>query len=174
MDTDEELPTSDHMPSFFVPEFSSADVTENEASAEQALETLVRTCEPATDTRFRMTDGEYLEALQKSIYGALDERLALVQQWLTVNIERFPQANQDVRNVIGKLNTAALAMRTAVRLCSAGCSSCQLLCLRTYRHSGEHNCGTNHQCVFDCEVAEGHGQTDEPCGLPYVLTFNAD
>lgn len=167
MDTDEELPTSDHMPSFFVSDFASGDASETETLTEQALEALVHACGPASRIQPSTTDSAYLEALQKSIYEALDERLALVQRWITENVERFPPGNQDIRNLTGKLNSAALAMRAAVRLCSSGCSDCQLLCLRAHRHSGEHSCGTDHHCVFDCEVSEGHAQ-HEPCGLPYV------
>jgi hypothetical protein len=150
---------------FFVPKFSGKDVSENEALAEQALEALVQTCGLAPSNRFQMADATYLEDLQSGINAALDTRLALVQQWMTVNVERFPPGNQDIRNLIGRFNTAALAMRAAARLCSSGCSNCQLLCLRTHRHSGDHSCGTDHRCVFDCAVSEEHVQR-EACGLP--------
>ncbi|KEP46929.1 von willebrand factor type A domain protein, partial [Rhizoctonia solani 123E] len=165
LDTDEDLPISDQMPPFFVPEFSGANTAENETLAEQALHSLVRSCGQAISTRHQVPDVSYVESLQNTLYEVLDQRLALVQQWTAVNIERFPSGNQDIRNLTSKLDTAALAMRTAVQLCSSGCSSCQLLCLRAYRHSGDHDCGTSHQCVFDCEVSEEHAQRTS-CGLP--------
>ncbi|KDN38013.1 hypothetical protein RSAG8_09786, partial [Rhizoctonia solani AG-8 WAC10335] len=157
LDTDEELPISDQMSPFFVPEFSGANAAENEILVEQALHSLAQSCGQAVSTRFQVPDVSYIETLQNTLYGVLDQRLALVQQWMAVNIERFPPGNQDLRNLTSKLDAAALAMRTAVQLCSSGCSSCQF--------SGNHDCGTSHQCVFDCEVSEEHTQRTS-CGLP--------
>ncbi|QRW25749.1 cytochrome P450 family protein [Rhizoctonia solani] len=131
MDADAELETPEFMPSLFVPEFATGNDAESEALAEQSL----------------LPDTMFIEGLQTSIYEALDHRLTLVRNWVNVNIERFPQGNQDIRNLTNKLDAASLGMRNAVR------------------HSGEHSCGTNHQCVLDCEVAEEHSQR-EPCGLP--------
>ncbi|CUA74082.1 E3 ubiquitin-protein ligase TRIP12 [Rhizoctonia solani] len=165
LDTDEELPISDQIPPFFVPEFSGSNVAENETLAEQALYSFVQSYGQAVSTRHQVPDASYVEALQNALYGVLDQRLARVQQWMAVNIERFPPGNQDIRNLTSKLDAAALAMRTAVQICSSGCSSCQLLCLRAHRHSGDHDCGTSHQCVFDCEVSEDHTQR-AACGLP--------
>ncbi|KDN46510.1 hypothetical protein RSAG8_04163, partial [Rhizoctonia solani AG-8 WAC10335] len=165
MDADAELETPDYMPSLFVPEFATDNVAESEALAEQALRELVQALGQSVHTRHQVPDASYIETLQKSIYKTLDQRLSLVQKWVSVNMERFPSGNQDIRNLTTKLQAASLGMKNTVRLCSSGCSSCQLLCLRAYRHSGEHSCGTSHQCVFVCEVAEEH-EKRQPCGLP--------
>ncbi|KAF8685043.1 hypothetical protein RHS04_00827 [Rhizoctonia solani] len=147
MDADAELETPEFMPSLFVPEFATGNDAESEALAEQSLRALVQACEQIIHTRHQVPDTMFIEGLQTSIYEALDHRLTLVRNWVNVNIERFPQGNQDIRNLTNKLDAASLGMRNAVR------------------HSGEHSCGTNHQCVLDCEVAEEHSQR-EPCGLP--------
>ncbi|KAH7337761.1 hypothetical protein B0J17DRAFT_664159 [Rhizoctonia solani] len=165
MDTDEELPTSNEMPPLFVPEFSGANAAENEVLAEKALHSLIHTCGPAIDARHRMLDASYIKLLQNRLYETLDQRLSLVQEWMRVNTEHFPSDDQDIHNLTRKFDTAALGMRTAMRLCSLECSLCQLLCLRAYRHSGSHSCGTNHMCILSCEVVEDHSQR-EPCGLP--------
>ncbi|KAG8713463.1 hypothetical protein FRC11_012070, partial [Ceratobasidium sp. 423] len=115
MDTDEEFPIASQMPPFYVPEFSGANSAENEALAEQALHSLVQSCSQAISARHQMPDTSYVEDLQNNLYESLDQRLALVQQWMTVNTERFPSSNQDIRNLTSKLDAAALAMRTAVR-----------------------------------------------------------
>ncbi|CAE6410609.1 unnamed protein product, partial [Rhizoctonia solani] len=135
-----------------------------ETLTEQALRALAEACEQTMGTRHQIPDTSYAETLQNGIYDILDQRLALVQKWVNVNIERFPSGNQDIRNLTNKLHAASLGMRNAVRLCSSGCSDCQLLCLRAYGHSGEHSCETNHQCILNCDVEE-HSQL-EPCGLP--------
>jgi hypothetical protein len=165
MDTDEELPLPDQDSVFFAIDFAGGDVAENEASAELHLQNIVDSYRSAAGTRHHMADATYIEALQGQIYKSLDQRVGLVRQWAIVNTERFPTGNQDIRNVIGKINGAALAMRTAARLCSSGCSECQLLCLRIHRHTGKHDCGTDHRCVFDCSVSEKHSER-EGCGMP--------
>jgi hypothetical protein len=164
LDTNEELPTSGRMPLFFVPELSNGDAAGNEKLLGRTLEALIQTCGPDPDARAHIPDASYLKAVQNGVYEALDKRLDLVQQWITVNVERFTQGNQDIRNLTEKLKAAALSMRAALRLCLHRCSECQLLCLRTYRHSGDHSCGTDHLCASDCEVVEEHSQR-EPCGL---------
>ncbi|CAE6371963.1 unnamed protein product [Rhizoctonia solani] len=164
MDTDEDLETPDYMPSLFVPEFAVNNATQSEALAEQALRTLIQNHGQTVHTRQHILESLYIKALQESIYETLYQRLSLVQKWIQVNTQRFPPENQDIRSLTTKIQAASQGMRSALRLCSSGCSNCQLMCLRAYRHSGEHSCGTSHQCIFDCDVSEEHSHR-ESCGL---------
>ncbi|EUC59543.1 cytochrome P450 family protein, putative, partial [Rhizoctonia solani AG-3 Rhs1AP] len=100
IDTDEELSTSEQIPALFVPEFSGASLAEDGVLAEQALQSLIHT--------------SYAKALQNRFNEIVDERLSLVQHWVSVNIERFASDNQDILNLTDKLHTAALSMRTAL------------------------------------------------------------
>lgn len=159
MDTGEELCKQDHMPSFFVPGFAG-DAMGGETLAEKMLETLIRTYRPSPDTRFQMAEPSYVRVLQTKVNEALDQRLALVQRWIAANIKQLPQENQLILNIVEKLNAATLGIRAATRLCSSGCPSCQLLCLRPHGHSGEHKCGTDHRCVLDCKVGVGNDQRE--------------
>ncbi|KAG8749810.1 hypothetical protein FRC11_011015, partial [Ceratobasidium sp. 423] len=118
IDADAELETADIMPLLFVPEFATDNVARNETLAEQALRALVDACGRTIGPRHQIPDPSYVETLQKSIYNILDQRLALVQKWVNVNIERFPSDNQDIRNLTNKLLAASLGMRNAVRLCT--------------------------------------------------------
>ncbi|KAG9091466.1 hypothetical protein FS749_016528, partial [Ceratobasidium sp. UAMH 11750] len=166
MDTDEDLTSGNEGISFFVPEFTGGTGPENDVSIETSLRALIRLCGPTVGARQHIPDEAYVETMQGLIYQGLDQRIDQVRNWTTVNVARFPQGNQDIRNLFGKLNSAALAMRAAVRLCSVTCSRCQLHCLRPYRHADEaHQCGTDHRCAFDCAIAEEHSGR-EPCGLP--------
>ncbi|KAG9125289.1 Vacuolar protein sorting-associated protein 13A [Ceratobasidium sp. 392] len=166
MDTDEELGSGDGGVSFFVPEFTGGTNPENDASVEVTLRALVKPCSRAAGPRQHVLDGSYVEAIQDLIYENLDRRVDCVRDWATANVARFPSTNQDIRNLFSKINSVALAMRAAVRICSATCSNCQLHCLRPHRHADEeHRCGTDHRCVFDCAIAEEHSGR-KPCGLP--------
>ncbi|QRV84782.1 GTP-binding protein [Ceratobasidium sp. AG-Ba] len=166
MDTDEELKPENETMNFFVSDFAGEATPENEASIGAALQALIIGHGPSAGPRQYVQDGEYVDVLQDLIYKGLEQRIDRVRQWVTLNVARFPSNNQDVRNLFGKINSSALAMRANVRICSATCSDCQLHCLRPYRHTDEtHNCRTNHRCLFDCAITEDH-PTRESCGLP--------
>ncbi|KAG8723550.1 hypothetical protein FRC09_002858 [Ceratobasidium sp. 395] len=166
MDTDEELDSNDEDISFFVSEFTGGTSSENDAAVELSLQALIKLSSSTAGPRQHVQDGAYVEAIQDLLYQSLDRRIDQVRNWTTTNVARFPSSNQDIRNLFGKINSAALAMRAAVRICSATCSECQLHCLRPYRHADEgHHCGTDHRCIFDCAIVEEHSEK-EPCGLP--------
>ncbi|KAF8607194.1 hypothetical protein BDV93DRAFT_552935 [Ceratobasidium sp. AG-I] len=165
MDTDEEFSLNEQHIVFFLSDSNEVNGPENEASVEQHLQAIIEYHEPTPSTRYRMADAAYVEILQQRIHDSLDQRVALVRQWIGVNIGRFQAENQDIRKMVGKLEEAALAMRAAVRICSITCSKCQLLCLRPHRHTGDHDCGTNHRCVSNCSIMEKHSG-NKPCGLP--------
>ena len=166
MDTDEELGPEAAAMTFFISEFAGGATLENDASIEAALQVLIAVCIPSAGFRQHIQDGEYVDELQDLFYKGLEQRIDRVRHWISLNVARFPSSNQDVRNLFNKVNSSALAMRANVRICSSTCSDCQLHCLRPYRHADEsHDCGTDHQCLFDCAIAEDHS-TREPCGLP--------
>ncbi|QRW13377.1 cytochrome P450 family protein [Ceratobasidium sp. AG-Ba] len=166
MDTDEEINIGGEGMSFFASEFSGGATPENEAAIEAALRALIKLCATDVTPRHHVTDSEHVDEVQDLIHQGLEKRIDQVRHWVTVNVARFPSANQDVRNLFNKINSSALAMRAVVRICSITCTNCQLNCLRPHRHTEDlHDCGTNHQCVFSCAIAEEH-TTLEPCGLP--------
>ncbi|CEL64063.1 hypothetical protein RSOLAG1IB_11047 [Rhizoctonia solani AG-1 IB] len=167
LDTDEDIPMHGPNVIFFIPDISSASVPGDEAEIENILVTLNSFClsNATIGQRHVIGDQPYVEFLQQQLFGLLDRRLEYVRSWVQVNVQRFPANIQDIRNIYNKIDTMALGMRTAVRLCMETCSSCHYLCTRPFRHSNEHQCGTTHICPFSCEVSDDH---PEPvgCGLP--------
>lgn len=150
---------------FAVPDLAGGNMIDDESATEQALKSLIQSCEPGLGSRRGLGDAVYFKLLQDRIYEQLDRRLEHVRHWVHANVARFPSENQDIRAVHIKVDNAALAMRAAVRLCSGGCSTCHFRCIRPYRHSDTHDCGTNHRCEFPCELVEDH-EDPVPCGLP--------
>ncbi|KAG9087788.1 hypothetical protein FRC06_002366, partial [Ceratobasidium sp. 370] len=114
MDTDEDLNPGNEGVSFFVPEFTGGTSPENDASVETSLRALITLCTPTVGARQHVLDGTYVETMQDLIYKGLDQRIDQVRNWATVNVARFPQGNQDIRNLYGKINSVALAMRAAI------------------------------------------------------------
>ncbi|KAF8607195.1 hypothetical protein BDV93DRAFT_488167 [Ceratobasidium sp. AG-I] len=165
LDTDEELPSMDLDVIFAVPDLAGGNMVEDENATEQSLKALIHSCESNLGSRHGLGDEAYFTLLQTHLFEQLDRRLEHVRNWVYVNVERFPAENQDIRGVHIKVDSAALAMRAAVRLCSATCSSCHFRCVRPHRHSDAHDCGTTHRCVSSCELTEDHPDP-VPCGLP--------
>ncbi|KAF8607201.1 hypothetical protein BDV93DRAFT_520086 [Ceratobasidium sp. AG-I] len=164
LDTDEDLPSMELDAIFFVPDLAGGNVADENAN-EKSLKALIRSCESSLGSRHGLGDAVYFALLQNHLFDQLDRRLEHVRHWIRLNTERFAQENQDIRGVHIKLNNAALTMRAAVRLCSITCSLCHFRCVRTYRHSDAHDCGTTHHCESSCELAEEHPDP-VPCGLP--------
>ncbi|KAG8713472.1 hypothetical protein FRC09_018672 [Ceratobasidium sp. 395] len=170
MDTDEELSPIAERLSFFVPKLTGGAESEVDEYIDRSLQGLVKAFGPAVGVRQHIQDRAYVETMQDLIHKSLDRRIDQIRNWITVNVSRFPQSNQDIRDLFGKFNNAALTMRAAARLCSSTCSNCQLQCLQPHRHVDEtHHCGTNHRCAFSCAIAEEHPRR-EPCGLPHYYT----
>ncbi|KAG8690805.1 hypothetical protein FRC11_009018, partial [Ceratobasidium sp. 423] len=178
MNTDEDIPTLENEPDFFVPEIENQEqagpgdnggnaLDKEEELAEKALTALIHRSKPPPASRPHMKESEYVEALQQGLNDSLDHRLGTVEQWIKSNTNHFTLENPDLRELNKSFTIMSSAMQAAVKLCQACCSQCKLLCLRAYRHSGAHQCGTDHRCVFDCEVKEEH-EEQPPCGLESI------
>ncbi|KEP50719.1 von willebrand factor type A domain protein [Rhizoctonia solani 123E] len=175
MNTDEDIPTLENEPVFFVSEIDNQEQAgpgenggnapeKEEELAEKALTSLIHRSKPPPASRPYMKESEYVEALQQGLNESLDHRLGTVEEWIKSNTSHFTLENPDLRELNKSFTIMSNAMQAAVKLCQACCSQCKLLCLRAYRHSGTHQCGTDHRCVFECEVKEEH-EEQPPCGL---------
>ncbi|KAH7325390.1 hypothetical protein B0J17DRAFT_581710 [Rhizoctonia solani] len=177
MDTNEIIPTLENHLVFFVPRFGGAnDCTEDkldehesekklEEVTETALKTLIETCGPPSESRFHTVEKTYVDHLQKDLYQNLEHRQNQVQLWIQENTKHLAPDNAGIRDLNDRFHALTRAMKAVVRLCQSGCSRCGLLCLRPYRHSGEHECGTNHRCIFSCDIKEAHNEDSTPvCG----------
>ncbi|KAL5639869.1 hypothetical protein ACGC1H_006444 [Rhizoctonia solani] len=145
------------------PEAPSTSETLNEQSV--SMKQLVDDYGTDLEHRQQIRDSDYVQSIQKRIHDILEQRLELVQQWAVANTETFPQDNPHICEFLQKLVMAKTAMRNATRICASQCSQCMLLCLDVLHHSGEHDCWTNHICIFDCDLS-GPNERREPCGLP--------
>lgn len=107
-----------------------------------------------------------VEQLILHLQEVVDVRIAYVKTWLTVNTERFPEGNADIRSLKRSFEESCDSLRSSVLLCRADCGSCRLPCLLIKHHEGAtHDCGTSHQCLDRCEFMSEH-EEPVPCGLP--------
>ncbi|KAG8713474.1 Vacuolar protein sorting-associated protein 13A [Ceratobasidium sp. 395] len=118
MDTDEELDSNNGGLSFFVSEFTEGANLENDAAVELSLQALINISSYTPGPRQYILDDAYVEIIQNQISRDLDRRIDCVRNWATINVARFPSSNQDIRTLFGRINSAALAMRAAIRICA--------------------------------------------------------
>ena len=96
----------------------------------------------------------------------VERRIQHVQDWLTVNISRFPGDNADIRQLKRLFDDIETRLRANVQLCSVECSDCRLRCTMNKAHDQlSHDCGTSHRCADACDFSTEH-DSPEPCGLP--------
>jgi hypothetical protein len=113
-------------------------------------------------------DSKWASELVNYLDGLVDLRVNHVRSWLDCNLARFEGGHAAIEDIRRRFDNMVISLRTSVQLCGAQCASCNLLCIRSRLHEGDHNCNTNHKCTFDCEFCE-----DEPrlCGTRYVIFF---
>lgn len=120
--------------------------------------------------RFDNEEHQWVAGIQAHLERIAEMREAHVHQWLKINTSRFQAETESVlfeeaRRLYSELS---VSLYSGIRLCTAQCAKCYLLCLRPKSHSGEHSCNTEHKCLRHCEYADEHNEPDVFCGLPYV------
>ncbi|CAE6486977.1 unnamed protein product, partial [Rhizoctonia solani] len=116
LDTDEDVPMGGSAVVFFLPDISGAVVKSDEDEAEKALDVLICSCLASSTIDQRHITGEsvYIESLQQQLFELLDQRLEHVRCWVQVNVQRFPEGNQDIRNIMRRnLFNLPLSLHTA-------------------------------------------------------------
>ena len=111
-------------------------------------------------------DSEWAAELVKYLNRLVDLRVDHVQSWLDCNLSRFERGHAAMEDIRRKFDNTVIELRTSVQLCGAQCASCNLLCIRSRLHEGDHNCNTNHKCASVCEFCEDEPR---PCSTRYVI-----
>ncbi|CAE6459507.1 unnamed protein product [Rhizoctonia solani] len=131
MDTDEDIPTLENQPIFFVPSFgdnenNGENSTQNEKGeydsegkleeiTEVTLRVLIERCGPPLSSRPHMADRNYVEALQENLYQGFECRKNLVQTWIHENTKHLSPENAGLRDLHGLFNVLTRAMKAAPR-----------------------------------------------------------
>ena len=113
-----------------------------------------------------ISDSEWVVELVSYLNASVDSRINHVQSWLDCNLRRFEASHASIEDLRRIFEIMVIELRTNVQLCGAQCTSCNLLCIRSRLHEGEHNCNTNHRCAYSCGFCE-----DNPglCGTRCVV-----
>jgi hypothetical protein len=94
----------------------------------------------------------------------VDLRAAHVDRWLKSSVQRFQAWNSSIEELRRAFDSAVIDLRASVRLCRSQCISCNLFCIQSRLHEGNHTCLTSHECIHDCTFCQRDCLTDKRCG----------
>jgi hypothetical protein len=126
---------------------------------------LLRSWSPSTPRQL-IPDAEWMAELVNSLNGLVDLRVNHVRSWMDCNLSRFEGGHAAIEDIRRRFDNTVIELRTSVQLCGSQCASCNLLCIRSRLHEGDHNCSTDHKCASVCEFCEDESR---PCSTRYVI-----
>lgn len=107
-------------------------------------------------------DSEWLEELASHLSRLIDLRVKHVQLWLDSNLRKFRGGHASIDDLRRRFDGLVIEMRANVQLCRAQCASCNLPCISSRLHDGDHSCKTSHNCTHPCEFCR---DSTKSCGL---------
>jgi hypothetical protein len=132
---------------------------------ERHLTDLLKSSNPSTLRQF-IPDSGWVAELGTYLSGLVELRVNRVRSWLDCNLKRFEGGHAAIEDLRRRFDNMVIELRTNVQFCGAQCASCNLICIRSRLHEGEHNCNTNHKCAHNCEFCQ---DDPGPCGTRYVF-----
>lgn len=118
--------------------------------------------------RANSTESDWVASLSSYLEEIVNLRVAHVHAWLDANLQRFTAEHANIDNLRRTFASIGAQMKADVELCKVKCSRCDLICLRSRRHSSSesHDCQTNHKCTLPCDFDDDHMDNEEDCGYP--------
>ena len=101
-------------------------------------------------SRQHVDDSEWISDLVQYLTRLVDLRIAHVDKWLKSNIQRFQAEHASIEELRRTFNSAVIDLRAGVQLCRSECDTCNLLCIQSRFHEGDHDCLTSHDCIHEC------------------------
>ena len=130
---------------------------------ETHLRALLESRSPGIPRQF-IPDSEWVAELVSNINATVELRVNYVQSWLDCNLRRFEAGHASIEHLRRRFDIMVIELKTNVQLCGVQCASCDLLCIHSRLHKGEHNCSTDHKCAHSCEFCEDYPGL---CGTRY-------
>jgi hypothetical protein len=163
MDTDVILESNDTMARFAISDGQPI-LLDN---IEMHLTALLESWNPIVPRQF-IPESDWVAALVSHINELVDLRVNLVRSWLDCNLGRFEGGQAAIDNLRRRFDNMVIELRAYVQLCGAQCASCNLVCIRSRLHEGEHSCSTDHKCAHSCGFCEDNPKL---CGTRYVIPY---
>ncbi|KAG2347680.1 hypothetical protein BDR05DRAFT_927599 [Suillus weaverae] len=126
-------------------------------SREAALQVLSRAWGDY-DSRHHMLEDLWIENLLTHINSLVDLRIAHVHEWISSNVARFQSGQASIDELMRTFESATVDLKSNLQLCKLKCGSCELLCVQSRLHDGQHDCHTSHDCVHSCDFCVSSGE----------------
>ncbi|KAG1720811.1 hypothetical protein EDB19DRAFT_1646869 [Suillus lakei] len=111
------------------------------------------------DTRHRLPDNLWIENLIAHLDSLVDLRVAHVREWISSNVARFQSGQASIDELMRTFESATVDLKSNLQLCKLKCGSCELLCVQSRLHDGQHDCRTSHACIHSCDFCASSGET---------------
>lgn len=122
-------------------------------------------------SRHEIDESTWTDELTAYLNSVVRQRIAHVEEWVRVNLQRFKTSNANVELLQRELVNSAVDLQANVDLCKMTCNECNLTCVLSRRHdpsNQSHDCNTDHKCKHPCDYGEEHSEGPEPCQSPYA------
>ncbi|KAF8270139.1 hypothetical protein EI94DRAFT_1572222, partial [Lactarius quietus] len=114
--------------------------------------------------RQHVDDSEWTSDLVQHLTRLVDLRVAHVDKWLKSNIQRFQAEHASIEELRRTFNSAVIDLRAGIQLCKSQCTACNLFCIQSRFHEGDHDCLTSHECIHDCTFCNQEMLSARDCG----------
>ncbi|KIK81380.1 hypothetical protein PAXRUDRAFT_156232 [Paxillus rubicundulus Ve08.2h10] len=104
-----------------------------------------------TSSRQHVPDPEWVDGLSQHLETIVNMRIEHVHEWLAANTSRFQAGHASIEDVSRTFENDTVDLKSNVTLCKLQCNSCQLLCVKSRFHQGQHECQTDHSCIHECD-----------------------
>ncbi|KAG1778913.1 hypothetical protein EV702DRAFT_1093073 [Suillus placidus] len=138
-------------------EFSLAGGSQS-SSREDSLQVLSHAWEDY-DSRHHISEDLWIENLIAHIDSLVNLRVARVREWISSNVARFQSGQASIDELMRTFESATVDLKSNLQLCKLKCGSCELLCVQSRLHDGQHNCQTSHACIRSCDFCASSGET---------------
>ncbi|KAG1764551.1 hypothetical protein EDD22DRAFT_883267 [Suillus occidentalis] len=140
-------------------EFSLASGSQS-SSREVALRALSRAWRDY-DSRHHMPEDHWIENLIAHIDSMVNLRVAHVREWISLNVARFQSGQASIDELMRTFESAIVDLKSNLQLCKLKCGRCELLCIQSRLHDGQHDCQTSHVCIHSCDFCASSGEAKD-------------
>ncbi|KAG1768958.1 hypothetical protein EDD22DRAFT_843764 [Suillus occidentalis] len=120
------------------------------------------------NSRQYVSEDVWIENLTTHIDNLVGLRIAHVGEWISSNVARFQSGQASIDELMRTFDSATVDLKTNVQLCKLKCASCELFCVQSRLHDGQHTCRTSHVCIHSCDFCVSSGET-KACSMLCVV-----
>ncbi|KAG1886619.1 hypothetical protein F4604DRAFT_1278700 [Suillus subluteus] len=110
-------------------------------------------------SRHHMPEDRWIENLIAHIDSLVNLRVAHAREWISSNVARFQSGQASIDELMRTFESATVDLKSNLQLCKLKCGNCELLCIQTRLHDGQHDCQTSHDCIHSCDFCASSGET---------------